>query len=184
MNSLIESVEQQAKERGITLSENLIDDVLTVALFDQVAWKFLENRNNPDAFEPVPTAKEAEPKEAQSKVSTDHAVYTVNVNNKAYVVQINEGADAQVLAVADSAPVAAPSAPSGSAESVSAPLAGNIWKIHAKAGQQVKEGDTLLILEAMKMETEIKAARDGKVEHLAVSEGDAVQVGDELLALA
>lgn len=184
VNSLIESVEQQAKERGITLSENLIDDVLTVALFDQVAWKFLENRNNPDAFEPVPTAKEAEPKEAQSKVSTDHAVYTVNVNNKAYVVQINEGADAQVLAVADSAPVAAPSAPSGSAESVSAPLAGNIWKIHAKAGQQVKEGDTLLILEAMKMETEIKAARDGKVEHLAVSEGDAVQVGDELLALA
>ncbi|GLO63476.1 oxaloacetate decarboxylase [Vibrio sp. MACH09] len=183
VNCLIESVEQQAKERGITLSENLIDDVLTVALFDQVAWKFLENRNNPDAFEPVPTAKEAEPKEAQSKVSTDHAVYTVNVNNKAYVVQINEGADAQVLAVADSAPVAAPSAPSGSAESVSAPLAGNIWKIHAKAGQQVKEGDTLLILEAMKMETEIKAARDGKVEHLAVSEGDAVQVGDELLAL-
>lgn len=184
VNSLIESVEQQAKERGITLSENLIDDVLTVALFDQVAWKFLENRNNPDAFEPVPTAKEAEPKEAQPKVSTDYAVYTVNVNNKAYVVQINEGADAQVLAVADSAPVAAPSAPSGSAESVSAPLAGNIWKIHAKAGQQVKEGDTLLILEAMKMETEIKAARDGKVEHLAVSEGDAVQVGDELLALA
>ncbi|NOI67157.1 sodium-extruding oxaloacetate decarboxylase subunit alpha [Vibrio sp. 99-8-1] len=184
VNSLIESVEQQAKERGITLSENLIDDVLTVALFDQVAWKFLENRNNPDAFESVPTAKEAEPKEAQPKVSTDHAVYTVNVNNKAYVVQINEGADAQVLAVADSAPVAAPSAPSGSAESVSAPLAGNIWKIHAKAGQQVKEGDTLLILEAMKMETEIKAARDGKVEHLAVSEGDAVQVGDELLALA
>lgn len=186
VNTLIDSVTLQAKERGISLCDNVIDDVLTVALFDQVAWKFLENRDNPSVFEPVPTVNEAEPKaDNQPKVSTDHAVYTVNVNNKAYVVQINEGADAQVLAVAETAQTtAAPSsAPSGSAESVSAPLAGNIWKIHAKAGQEVKEGDTLLILEAMKMETEIKAARDGKVEHLAVSEGDAVQVGDELLAL-
>ena len=107
-------------------------------------------------------------------------VYTINVNNKDYVVRISEGADSEALA-ASSAPAAAPS---GNAEPVSAPLAGNIWKIHTKIGQMVKEGETLLILEAMKMETEIKAARDGKVESLAVSEGDAVQVGDELLALA
>ncbi|WP_375748208.1 sodium-extruding oxaloacetate decarboxylase subunit alpha [Vibrio sp. HN007] len=190
VNSLTESVEAQAKEKGITLAENAIDDVLTVALFDQVAWKFLENRGNPDAFEPVPTAEVATPKaEAKPQPVADNAVYTVNVNNKAYVVQINEGADPEVLAVADTAPASAPaapvaSAPAGDAEPVSAPLAGNIWKIHAKAGQDVKEGDTLLILEAMKMETEIKAARDGKIDHVAVSEGDAVQVGDTLLALA
>ncbi len=72
----------------------------------------------------------------------------------------------------------------GNSEPVSAPLAGNIWKIHKKIGDMVKEGETLLILEAMKMETEIKAFRDGTVESMAVSEGDAVQVGDELLALA
>jgi oxaloacetate decarboxylase alpha subunit len=184
MASLTESVTAQAKEKGIELAENTVDDVLTVALFDQVAWKFLENRHNPDAFEPVPTAADAAPRAANT-ASADNAVYTVNVNNQAYVVKINEGADPEVIAAASTAPAEAPAAaPTGDAETVAAPLAGNIWKIHAKIGQMVKEGETLLILEAMKMETEIKAARDGKVESLAVSEGDAVQVGDALLALA
>lgn len=186
MASLTESVIAKAKEKGIQLAENSVDDVLTVALFDQVAWKFLENRNNPSAFEPVPTAADAAPKTAKAS-SDESAVYTVNVNNQSFVIQINEGADPEVLAAASTAPTAAPTAAaalSGNAETVAAPLAGNIWKIHAKAGQMVNEGDTLLILEAMKMETEIKAARNGKVESLAVSEGDAVQVGDALLALA
>lgn len=186
MASLTESVIAKAKEKGIQLAENSVDDVLTVALFDQVAWKFLENRNNPAAFEPVPTAADAAPKAAKAS-SDESAVYTVNVNNQSFVIQINEGADPEVLAAASTAPTAAPTAAadlSGNAETVAAPLAGNIWKIHAKAGQMVNEGDTLLILEAMKMETEIKAARNGKVESLAVSEGDAVQVGDALLALA
>jgi oxaloacetate decarboxylase alpha subunit len=102
-------------------------------------------------------------------------------------VQINEGADAKILASASTAPApvsSAPAQPSGDAESVCAPLAGTIWKIQTKVGQAVKEGDTLLILEAMKMETEIKAARDGIIESFDVAEGDAVQVGDTLLALA
>ncbi len=183
VESLTESVKAQAKEKGITLAENAIDDVLTVALFDQVAWKFLENRNNPDAFEPVPTIEDAAPKAAAKMAKAEEdAVYTVNVNNQSYVVHISEGADPEVLAAA---PVAAavPAVPSDDAETVAAPLAGNIWKVHAKAGQEVKEGDVLLILEAMKMETEVKAARDGVVESVSVSEGDAVQVGDALVAL-
>lgn len=188
VNSLTESVIAKAKEKGITLAENAIDDVLTVALFDQVAWKFLENRNNPDAFEPLPTVAEPTPKADTKSNKDDSAVYTVNVNNQSYVVQINEGADAEVLAVANTAPISAPTAtvatPSGNAETVSAPLAGNIWKIHSKIGQLVKEGDILLILEAMKMETEIRAARDGVIESVTVSEGDAVQVGDALVAIA
>ncbi len=185
INSLTETVLAQAKEKGISLAEDYIDDVLTVALFDQVAWKFLENRNNPAAFEPVPEIAQAKP--AQKSKDDEEGIYTVNVNNQSYVVQINEGADPQVLAQATTAPTpvaSAPAAPSGNAETVSAPLAGNIWKVHAKAGQVVKEGDVLLILEAMKMETEIRAARDGCVDHLSVSEGDSVQVGDALLALA
>lgn len=188
INNLTDSVKSQAKEKGISLAENEIDDVLTVALFDQVAWKFLENRNNPDAFEPVPTVEVATPKSAIKPVDADKAVYTVNVNNQAYVVQINEGADAEVLAIANDTSLTqpAPTVPSssGNAETVSAPLAGNIWKIHAKLGEMVKEGEVLLILEAMKMETEIRAARDGVIESLSVSEGDAVQVGDALVALA
>lgn len=63
-------------------------------------------------------------------------------------------------------------------------LSGNIWKIHAAAGDEVAEGDVLLILEAMKMETEIRAPRAGVISAIEVNEGDAVQVGDALLVLA
>ncbi|ECG7256907.1 biotin/lipoyl-binding protein, partial [Salmonella enterica subsp. enterica serovar Bareilly] len=65
-----------------------------------------------------------------------------------------------------------------------APLAGNIWKVIATEGQTVAEGDVLLILEAMKMETEIRAAQAGTVRGIAVKAGDAVAVGDTLMTLA
>lgn len=186
--TLTEQVQAQAKKRGVQLADPIIDDVLTVALFDQVAWKYLENRNNPEAFEPVPQLEiQAEPKATTTPSRSDSAIYTVNVNNHDYVVQIKEGADPKVLACAPVPQTQVSSASpqsSKDAEFVSAPLAGTIWKIHTKAGQAVKEGDTLLILEAMKMETEIKAARDGVVESFNVTEGDSVQVGDTLLALA
>ncbi|KIE21541.1 oxaloacetate decarboxylase [Vibrio sinaloensis] len=189
IEALTLDVQEKAKEKGISLTEDVIDDVLTVALFEQVGWKFLENRHNPDAFEPIPT-EQAAAKADDKKVATEPGLYTVNVNNHAYVVKVNEGADPEVLAQStidtpQAAPAsAAPTAPSGNAETVAAPLAGNIWKVHTKAGEQVKEGQVLLILEAMKMETEIKASRDGVVEAVSVNEGDAVQVGDSLLALA
>ncbi|NAW98322.1 sodium-extruding oxaloacetate decarboxylase subunit alpha [Vibrio sp. V23_P3S9T160] len=188
INMLSLSVQAQAKERNISLVEEVIDDVLTIALFDQVGWKFLENRMNPAAFEPKPCI--AEVKAPVVACKEEQAVYTVSVNNQSYVVQINEGGDPQVLATASNispkaaAASASPSAPSGNAETVAAPLAGNIWKIHTKVGDAVEEGQVLLILEAMKMETEIRAARDGIIEKLSVSEGDSVQVGDALMALA
>jgi oxaloacetate decarboxylase alpha subunit len=75
-------------------------------------------------------------------------------------------------------------APAGEGEPMMAPLAGNIWKIIAKPGQQVEEGEVLLILEAMKMETEIRAPKAGVLQSMDVSEGDAVQVGDQLLSIA
>lgn len=183
IEALTLAVQEKAKEKGISLTDDVIDDVLTVALFEQVGWKFLENRHNPDAFEPIPTEKA--PAAENNKAASESGVYTVNVNNQAYVVKVNEGADPEVLAQSSlETPKAAPTAPSGNAETVAAPLAGNIWKVHAKPGEQVKEGQVLLILEAMKMETEIKASRDGVVEGVSVNEGDAVQVGDALLALA
>ena len=68
-------------------------------------------------------------------------------------------------------------------EDISAPLSGTIWKILVSPNQNVKKGDTLLILEAMKMETEIKATRSGVVLNVGVKEGDAVTVGQLLLSL-
>jgi len=67
---------------------------------------------------------------------------------------------------------------------MSAPLSGNIFKVHVSAGDRVREGDVVIILEAMKMETEIRAQGDGIVAKLWVKEGDSVSVGSQLLALA
>ena len=64
-----------------------------------------------------------------------------------------------------------------------APLDGGIIKVHVKRGMLVQEGDLLLILEAMKMETEIRAPRTGTVTSIDVKEGDLVAVGDTLVCI-
>ncbi|EAA8258211.1 oxaloacetate decarboxylase subunit alpha [Salmonella enterica subsp. enterica] len=182
-------IKRQAAEKGIRLAENAIDDVLTVALFPQVGLKFLENRNNPAAFEPLPQAESAKPAVKTEKAAKPAAsgIYTVEVEGKAFVVKVSDGGDISQLTAAvpaaSSAPVQA-AAPAGAGTPVTAPLAGNIWKVIATEGQTVAEGDVLLILEAMKMETEIRAAQAGTVRGIAVKSGDAVSVGDTLMTLA
>ncbi|MBN3564934.1 sodium-extruding oxaloacetate decarboxylase subunit alpha [Aliamphritea spongicola] len=183
LDKLKAELEQLATEKDLSLSDNQIDDVLTYALFPQIGLKFLENRNNPDAFEPAPTLEDAQAMAAPK--NTGPQTYTINVNGQSYVVQVSEGGDitaAAPAAPAAAAPAAAPAA--GPAESVPAPLAGNIWKVEVSAGQAVQEGDVLVILEAMKMETEVRAARAGTVSSVDVKEGDTVQVGDSLITLA
>ncbi|ABR73680.1 oxaloacetate decarboxylase subunit alpha [Actinobacillus succinogenes] len=185
----------QAKEKGVALSENSVDDALIVALFPQIAWKFLENRNNPAAFEPAPTAESAAEKpqeKAAPKAQSGSAVYTVEVEGKAFVVKVSEGGDISAIApatapaaAAQAAPAAAPApAPSAGGVQVTAPMAGNIWKVIATEGQTVAEGDVLFILEAMKMETEVKAAQAGTVRNIQVKAGDSVSVGDVVMTLA
>ncbi|EKH2100223.1 sodium-extruding oxaloacetate decarboxylase subunit alpha, partial [Salmonella enterica] len=179
-------VRRQAQEKGIQLAGNAIDDVLTVALFPQPGLKFLENRHNPAAFEPVPQAEAAQPV-AKAEKPAASGIYTVEVEGKAFVVKVSDGGDISQLTAAvpaaSSAPVQA-AAPAGAGTPVTAPLAGNIWKVIATEGQTVAEGDVLLILEAMKMETEIRAAQAGTVRGIAVKSGDAVSVGDTLMTLA
>ncbi|MDI4725727.1 biotin/lipoyl-binding protein, partial [Salmonella enterica subsp. enterica serovar Montevideo] len=124
---------------------------------------------------------------AKAEKSAASGVYTVEVEGKAFVVKVSDGGDISQLTaavpVASSAPVQA-AAPAGAGTPVTAPLAGNIWKVIATEGQTVAEGDVLLILEAMKMETEIRAAQAGTVRGIAVKSGDAVSVGDTLMTLA
>ncbi|HHD7497049.1 TPA: sodium-extruding oxaloacetate decarboxylase subunit alpha, partial [Klebsiella oxytoca] len=182
-------VKRQAQEKGIVLAENAIDDVLTVALFPQPGLKFLENRHNPAAFEPLPQAETAQPAPGPAKAEKAAAsgVYTVEVEGKAFVVKVSDGGDISQLTAAAPAASSAPAqtaAPAGAGTPVTAPLAGTIWKVIAAEGQTVAEGDVLLILEAMKMETEIRAAQAGTVRGIAVKSGDAVAVGDTLLSLA
>ncbi|MFW5450954.1 MAG: sodium-extruding oxaloacetate decarboxylase subunit alpha [Methylophagaceae bacterium] len=182
MDKLTTELQQIAEADDIELEqgERQVDDVLTYALFTQVGLKFLANRDNPDAFEPIPTLESAQ---AATRITTDEEVYTIAVNGQSYVVQVNEGGD--INNITSTPQMAAPSAaPASSGEPVTAPLAGNIWKVEVTAGQTIQEGDVLVILEAMKMETQIVAEKGGVIASVSVKPGDAVSVGDLLVSIA
>ena len=187
LGKLTAELQEHVSNEGISLEvgEREIDDVLTYALFPQVGLKFLANRNNPDAFEPTPTIKTV--KVENEKLTTPQSgsgTYTVNVNNQDYVVVVNEGGELthyESASINESNTTAA--APSITATTVSAPLAGTIWKVEVNVGQTVQEGEVILILEAMKMETQIVAEKKGIITSLSVKPGDAVQVGDHLVSL-
>ncbi|NAX42565.1 sodium-extruding oxaloacetate decarboxylase subunit alpha [Vibrio sp. V25_P4S6T154] len=176
---------EKAKAEGISLATDTVDDVLTYALFPQVGLKFLKNRHNPDAFEPAPTLESAKPTPATVVTKGGIETYSVKVDGQIYTVEV--GPQGQLSSISASQSQAAQSSAvpaSNNAEAVPSPLAGNIFKVNVQAGSEVLEGDVLVILEAMKMETEIRAARGGIVQDLHVKEGDAVTVGAPLLSLA
>ena len=181
MDRLTEELETLANEKQLNLANDVVDDVLTYALFPQIGLKFIENRNNPDAFEPAPS-DEPEPAAATPAVRSKGGAeaYTVTVNGTGYAVTVSEGGEVECIAPA--AAVAQAPAATGSVP-VNAPLAGNIFKILVGPGQQVNDGDVVMIMEAMKMETEIRTSSGGTVSAVQVKEGDAVQVGDLLLTL-
>lgn len=191
MDTLTRELLDTAKSEGFSLAQNTVDDVLTYALFPQVGLKFLKNRHNPDAFEPAP-GNEPQPSVAPvAAAPCGVESYSVRVNGQVYEVEV--GAQGELTSVTPAtgqipgqAPGAAPAVQSVAqdAESVPSPLAGNIFKVNVHSGMQVDEGDVLVILEAMKMETEVRAARSGIVHDLMVKEGDSVVVGSPLLSLA
>ena len=133
--------------------------------------------------------------------------YKVTLNNRVYEVEVEQG-EAMLLdeyelkapAAAAPAPVAAPAAapvaaaapapaPAPAAglaagEVVKSPMPGNILKINVTLGQKVKEGDVLIVLEAMKMENEIVAPKAGSVAQIAVSKGQVVETGSPLVVIA
>jgi oxaloacetate decarboxylase alpha subunit len=172
-----------AKEKNIQLADDVVDDVLTYALFPQIGTKFLENRNNPDAFEPAPGA-EPEPAAAPAAAPSNRSgVYSVRVNGKSYTVEVAESGQLAAVAAAPAATTAAP-ASSGTGMPVKAVLAGNIFKVHVTPGTVVGMNDPLVVVEAMKMETVISAPRAGTISDVFVVEGDTVSVGDQLVAIS
>jgi oxaloacetate decarboxylase alpha subunit len=195
MDTLSEELDALAEKKGISLCEAKVDDVLTYALFPQIGLKFLENRGNPDAFEPAPTtgAKEesgpnraptstAVSSEAQSQQKAE--TYDVNVDGKVYRVQVApSGTLTHVSEVATQQAAPATAKTPTSAQTIDAPLAGNVFKVLVSNGDVVEEGDVVMILEAMKMETEIRSAFSGTVTQIMTAEGDSVSSGQALIAL-
>ena len=194
LEKLTSELSEKAKEKNIELATDVVDDVLTYALFPQIGLKYLENRNNPDAFEPAPTGLELQKEVSKSAASdsTSNNVaegYSVSVDGKVYDVVVGPtGSVSSVQPSASAAPQAAPqNAPtavsSSNATPLEAPLAGNIFKVLVKPGQAIQEGEVVIILEAMKMETEVRAQQAGQVVSVDCKEGDAVSTGDVLLSI-
>jgi oxaloacetate decarboxylase (Na+ extruding) subunit alpha len=188
MHILEQEFDKIVAEKGIKLADNKIDDLMTYALFPQVGILFLENRDNPGFFEPAPQESDA-----STESDNEKGTYTVSFKGTSYSVNVSAGGDiTSMKAASDTSTTPAArtekeivsEAPATGGEPIGAPLSGNIWKVMVSLNQKINEGDVLVILEAMKMETEIKAARSGVVTEISVKAGDTVKVGQALLSLA
>ena len=180
VKKLTKELKAKAKEQGIVLARDAIDDVLIYALFPQIGLKFLKNRGNPAAFEPAPDGADkagpASPAPAAVGGSGGPESYAVKVNGQSYTVEV-----APTGAISSIAPSGGAVEGEGDADAVPAPLAGNIFKVMVRPGQKVAQGDVVVMMEAMKMETEVRAPHGGTVVSVAVKEGDAVSLKDPLL---
>jgi oxaloacetate decarboxylase alpha subunit len=189
LDKLTAELDELTAAKSLSLAQDKIDDVLTYALFPQVGLKFIENRGDPDAFEPIPGQEKEELTPAPVVVNEQDAhgaqSYSVRVDGKVYQVDVAEsGALENVIPVSSSINQETPSNVSqSSGEALSAPLSGNVFKVLVKSGALVEEGDVVIIMEAMKMETEIRAIKSGTVLSIDVSEGDKIQAGQPLLML-
>ncbi len=189
LDKLTAELKAKAKEDDLQLAEQSIDDVLTYALFPQVGLDFIKNRNNPDAFEPVPTGLVEVAKADPSGSET----YDVAVNGKTYQVEVGPSGSIKNLAPAPSsesvpstkapAKQSAGSEPFCQNEPLTAPMAGNIIRIAMAAGDDVHAGDVVIILEAMKMETEVRAHIEGQISDVFVKEGESVPAGAPLVLI-
>ena len=186
MERLAGELDAISREKGIRRSEDPIEDVLIYALFPQVGLHFLEHRDDPGEFEPRPWEEPPpgpEPAEDQAPPPTGDgpARYSVTVNGTTYDVAVTpEGSVASLEPVSDR--------PTGSQASggqpLPSPLTGTVTKLLVQAGQSVSAGDVVVALEAMKMETEVRANRSGTVVSMPVREGGDVRAGDPRLYIS
>lgn len=197
MESLTSELEELSNAKSFTLADAKVDDVLTYALFPQVGLKFLQNRGNPDAFEPAPSAEgKSQQSKAQSSAETTNAApsqggpasYDVSVDGKVYHVEVAASGELTDVQPAKAKPQADTeekdtSKASAGGQAIESPLSGNVFKVLVSEGDEVADGDVVMILEAMKMETEIRSAFDGTVSRVLAKEGDAVSSGQPLIEL-
>ena len=198
MDSLTDELQELASAKSFTLADDKVDDVLTYALFPQIGLKFLQNRGNPDAFEPAPTADSektvsiaSETKQKAASASSSSSSYDVAVEGKVYRVEVAASGTLKNVEPAAKAKSAdskdavedSKEQSAGNGEIIEAPLSGNVFKVLVAEGDNVEDGDVVIILEAMKMETEIRSAFAGTVSRILTKEGDAVSSGQPLIEL-
>ena len=186
MTRLVTEVKKKAKAEGVKLAKNVEEDALINGMFAQVGWKFLANRGNPSAFESAPQAKAIEAAiPLSSPTVTEGAssvgMYTVNVDGRSFNVTV--GPVGAALLIQPAATEETLILPESSGSVVYAPMAGNILKVLKDVGSKVEEGEVVVIMEAMKMETEVRSKFAGTVSAVHIKEGGAVAGGNALITL-
>jgi len=189
MDKLVTEVQRKAAAEGVKLSAFVEEDALIDGMFAQIGWKFLQNRGNPSAFEPAPGTEAVAASSAQQPAvaAGPTEVYSVNVDGRTFHVAVGPAGSNLAIQPVSALPagpdlVVAPPMISGSGVVVS-PLAGVVLKVNVNIGAHISEGDVVLVMEAMKMETEIRAKVGGIVSAVNVKQGDNVAVGDVLVTL-
>lgn len=181
---LTNELQKLAEPAGVKLAEAVIDDVLTYAMFPQVGWRFLQHRGDSAAFEPAPgrdAPTEARPAPASTTPADGIRSYTVRVNGNPYQVEVGPGGTVSSI---QPVPMPSPVVVTSGGESVSAPMAGQILRVAVKEGQMVAASEIVVVMEAMKMETEIRARTGGTVSQILVKPGDSVAPHDVLVMLS
>ena len=172
-----QSVESDFKniiaEKNISADAS-VENILIYAMFPEIGLNFLENVDNPEYFESEPLDI-TELSDSSYLVTVDDQEYSVTLKADNSVT-INDGS--QVNQVTSS-----PSVQAGTGEAILAPLGGNIFRLIVSEGESVAADSTILILEAMKMETEIKAPSAGVVGKIFVKPGDTVKPGTPLFEI-
>ncbi|MDA9763714.1 sodium-extruding oxaloacetate decarboxylase subunit alpha [Gammaproteobacteria bacterium] len=162
-----------AKDLKIDCSD---ENILTYAMFPEIGLAFLEHQSDPDFFETEP-ADILEQADSSYLVSIDDKEYSV-------VVKSNNSVEINGSSVKSTNEQPSHTAQAGLGSIINAPLGGNIFKLIAQEGQSLEPDATVLILEAMKMETEIKSPAAGVVTKIFVKPGDSVKPGDPLFEIA
>ena len=169
-NKLADAIDEHSLD--IELNE---DNILIFAMFPEIGLQFLKNINNPEFFEEEPLSFKSRGSEG----------YSVNVNGEEYVISINPLGEiefADGVSANTSATNTQPTSTSN-AQPINAQLGGNIFKVLCKVGDVIALDQTVLILEAMKMETEVKSPIAGTITSIEIKEGDAVTPGQLLLTV-
>ncbi|HOF12420.1 MAG TPA: sodium-extruding oxaloacetate decarboxylase subunit alpha [Treponemataceae bacterium] len=171
----------EAKENG---SDGSVEDTLTYAMFPKVAPKFFSERaNGPVKSDSFVVAKAStSPTSGPVSVSVNGTPYTVTTSPSGDVITVNGLAYNVAFGAATAAPVATANTGVSSGADITAPVAGTLLKHVVPAGTTVKKGDTVIMIESMKMELEVKATQDGPVSY-SVNPGSAITAGQVLGAI-
>ena len=174
-NGIVDSFHAALRDKDIQVTAS-DENILIFAMFPEIGLAFLEHQSDPEFFEAEP-AEIIEKSDQSYLVFIDHQEYSVTVKRD-HSIDIN--GSSKKIGNEEFSPLAQV----GQGSIISAPLGGNIFKVIAQAGQSLEADATVLILEAMKMETEIKTPRVGIVTKIFVQSGDSVKPGDPLFEIA